>query len=178
MDLQKILADHKCWLETNKKMGAKADLSYADLSEVELRYADLRYADLYRVNFAYADLRSADFSYANLRGAEFFFGKLHRANFRGADLFNTDFNHADLQYTIFSRAKGFVLLPAQDHRGHLCPHAILKEDGWKIRAGYHFFTIEEAKTHWGEGYKGNREIGDMYLHAVEWLERKLERESE
>ena len=42
-----------------------------------------------------------------------------------------------------------------------------------IRAGCRFFTIEQAKEHWGESYEGDREQGDMYLHAVEWLEKKV-----
>jgi hypothetical protein len=37
------------------------------------------------------------------------------------------------------------------------------------------FSTEEAKTHWGDNYRGDREQGDMYLYAIEWLERKLEK---
>ena len=75
-------------------------------------------------------------------------------------------------------AKGFFLLPVQDPRGYPFPHAIFTNKGWRIIAGCRAFSIERAKAHWGESYKGDREIGDMYLYAIEWLEKKLERESE
>ena len=113
MDLQKVLSDHKLWLESDGEEGERADLRYADL-----------------------------------RGAA------------------------------FVEAKGFIFLPVQDQRGYSFTHATLTEDGWKIRAGCRLFTIEEAKAHWGESYMGDREIGDMYLYAVEWLAKKLARESE
>lgn len=44
--LNKILSNHKLWLETNGVEGKKADLSYTDLSYADLRSADLRSANL------------------------------------------------------------------------------------------------------------------------------------
>jgi hypothetical protein len=46
------------------------------------------------------------------------------------------------------------------------------EDGWHIRAGCRDLTITEAKEHWGDDYKGDRQIGDSYLSAIKWLEGK------
>lgn len=86
-----------------------------------------------------------------------------RADLRGADLRGADFR----------RAKGIHLLPVQDSRGHSFAHAIETESGWRIRVGCRDFSIEEAKAHWGDAYKGDREQGDMYLYAIEWLERKI-----
>ena len=54
--LNKILDNHKLWLQTNGEKGERADLRSADLS-----FADLRSADL-----SYANLRSADLSSADL----------------------------------------------------------------------------------------------------------------
>ena len=58
--LQKIICDHKLWLDN--KGGERADLSGADLSGANLSGANLRSADL----------RSADLSGANLFGANLF----------------------------------------------------------------------------------------------------------
>ncbi|MGN0533013.1 MAG: pentapeptide repeat-containing protein [Eubacterium sp.] len=90
-ELNKILDEHKKWLETNGEQGQRADLSSAnlrsaDLSSADLRSADLRYADLSSANLRYADLRYADLSSANLR----------YANLRYADL-----SDADLDYSAF-----------------------------------------------------------------------------
>lgn len=107
--------------------------------------------------------KRADLSNADLRGAD-----LSRAYLSGADLRAADLRAADL-----SRCTGFMLLPVQDARGYSWPHAVQQKDGtWKIRAGCRFFTIEEAREHWGAGYKGDREIGDLYCYAVDWLESK------
>jgi len=86
-----------------------------------------------------------------------------------ADLSDADLSRANLRGT-----KGIYLLPVQDPRGYSSPHAILcSDEEWRIRAGCRFFTIPEARAHWGETYKGNRRIGDMYLHAVDWLEKVI-----
>ena len=44
-DLNKILEEHKLWLEDNTK-GERADLSFADLSRADLTDANLTGADL------------------------------------------------------------------------------------------------------------------------------------
>ena len=53
-ELDKIIDNHKRWLQSGGKKGERANLSYADLS-----YADLRHADL-----SYADLNNADLDYS------------------------------------------------------------------------------------------------------------------
>ena len=62
-ELDKILKDHKDWLNSNG--GVKANLRGADLSLADLSWADLRGADL-----SWADLRGADLRGADLRGAD------------------------------------------------------------------------------------------------------------
>jgi hypothetical protein len=64
--LQKILVEHKKWLESDGKEGKKADLRGADLRGADLRVADLRGADLRGADLRVADLREADLSGANI----------------------------------------------------------------------------------------------------------------
>ena len=91
-------------------------------------------------------------------------GRGERANFCGANL-----SRVDLRGT-----KGIYLLPVQDPRGYSWPHGILcSDEEWRIRAGCRFFTIPEAREHWGRTYRGNRRTGDMYLAAVDWLEKVI-----
>ena len=105
-------------------------------------------------------LRRAYLSWADLRGAD-----LSRAYLSGAYL-----SGADLR-----GAAGIILLPACDARGYAFAHAIRCGDEWRIRAGCRDFSISEARAHWGPGYEGDREQGDIYLHAIDWLEAKLAR---
>ena len=101
-----------------------------------------------------ADLSDADLSRADLS----------RARLRGVDLSGVDLRGA----------KGIYLLPVQDPRGYSSPHGILCSDGeWHIRVGPRSFTMPEARERWGESYEGERRTGDMYLAAVDWLEKVI-----
>ena len=88
-------------------------------------------------------------------------------------IFGADLIGADLSGANMSGAVGFYLLPVCDMRGYSFAHAVLCGGEWRIRAGCRDFTIPEAREHWGDRYEGDREQGDMYLHAVEWLARKV-----
>jgi len=157
-EIAEILRKHALWLARDGR-GERANFCGDNLSRANLRGANLRGVDLRGANLSEADLRRANLSRADLSGANLRGVDLSRANLRGVDL---------------RRAKGIYLLPIQDPRGYSWPHAILCSDGeWHIRAGCRFFTIPEARDHWGESYEGNRRIGDMYLHAVDWLEKVI-----
>ena len=64
-ELDKILYNHKLWLQSNGEQGEKANLRGADL-----RWANLREADLSGANLREANLRGANLRGANLRGAD------------------------------------------------------------------------------------------------------------
>ena len=89
--LNKILHDHKEWLETYGKNGTRANLRGADISGADLRGANLRRADLCGAN-----LRRADLSGANLSGADLSWADLSGANLGGADLSWAGLSAADL----------------------------------------------------------------------------------
>jgi hypothetical protein len=98
--LEKILSDHKLWLESNGGERADlrgADLRGADLSGANLRGADLRGADLSGANLRGADLRGADLSSADLSGANLRGADLRGADLRGADLSSADLSGANLR---------------------------------------------------------------------------------
>ena len=108
--LNKILKDHKAWLEDMGGERAdlrKADLYGANLREADLRGAylcgaDLRKADLYGANLcgAYlceADLRGADLRKANLRKADLCGADLRKADLCGANLREADLRGANLR---------------------------------------------------------------------------------
>lgn len=67
-ELEKILADHKLWLDSNVN-GIRANLSGADLRRADLRRADLSGANLSVANLSGANLSRANLSVANLSGA-------------------------------------------------------------------------------------------------------------
>ena len=155
-ELAAILDKHKKWLIKDSD-GERANLRGANLRGANLSEADLSEADLSR-----ADLRDADLRWADLIEAD-----LSEADLRWADLIEAD----------LSRAKGLLLLPVQDMRGHSFIHAVQCGDEWRIRGGCRDFSIAEAKDHFGERYK-DREFGDLMLYAIDWLEAKINNKEE
>ncbi len=110
-ELQRVLAEHKKWLETEGKEGQRADLSNTDLSGKDLHGAHLDEADLHGAHLSRADLHGAVLAEANLHGArlrsaglqeaDLAFADLHgavllRASLSGADLIQADLTQAKL----------------------------------------------------------------------------------
>ncbi|QGR65272.1 pentapeptide repeat-containing protein [Yersinia intermedia] len=90
-DLNKILGEHKIWVESYRGNGSRANLCDADLRDADLRDADLRGANLRGADLRGANLRGANLCGANLCGAD-----LRDANLRGADLRGANLRGANL----------------------------------------------------------------------------------
>ncbi|EKN3753895.1 pentapeptide repeat-containing protein [Yersinia enterocolitica] len=86
-DLNKILGEHKIWIESYRKNGSRANL-YG---------ANLRDANLYGANLYGANLRDANLYGANLRDANLYGANLRDANLRDADLRGANLRDADLR---------------------------------------------------------------------------------
>ncbi|MGT3185612.1 pentapeptide repeat-containing protein [Yersinia enterocolitica] len=155
-DLNKILGEHKIWVESYRENGSRADLCGANLRGADLCGADLRGADLCGADLRGADLRGADLSDANLRGAN-----LRGANLRGADLSGADLSDANLSGADLRCAN----LRCADLSGADLPdrtYVIMGEkyylqisNGENVRAGCQNHTVEE----WRKFSK--RDIADM-----------------
>ena len=91
-DLERILADHEKWVETEGKEGSKANLRRANLE-----WANLLDAKLGGANLRSANLEGAYLFRANLYGADLHGARLHGAKLQGANLQQADFDCADLQ---------------------------------------------------------------------------------
>ncbi len=97
--LAKILAQHKRWVESEGKEGARAVLGEANLQEADLRGANLQQADLSGANLQKADLRGANLQEADLSEAN-----LQKADLRGANLQEADLSEANLQEAVLEGA--------------------------------------------------------------------------
>ena len=75
------------------------NLRHANLCDTNLRGANLRYVDLYHANLCYADL-----SYANLCYTDLSYANLCHANLYHANLCYTDLSYADLRYADLNHA--------------------------------------------------------------------------
>ena len=100
-ELNKILAEHKVWVESCGEQGSKANLREANLCGANLRGANLCGANLSEANLCGANLRGANLREANLcganlRGANLCGANLSEANLCGANLRGADLCGADL----------------------------------------------------------------------------------
>lgn len=141
---------HLEWLSDHSK-GKRADLSHANLSGGNLSRANLSGG----VSLRGADLRFANLSHANLCGANLKYSRLEGIDLHGAELRGIDLRGAT----------GVVRLDMHDPRDYT-PVAIAHADGWRIKSGCRWFTVDEATQHWGPDYDGTREIGDRYMRAL------------
>lgn len=106
-DLERILGEHKAWIESirdseAKLSGRRARLAGMDLRGVNLARRDLRGADLAGANLAGARLEGAlltlaNLSNADLRNADLRGAKVRKANLCGAKLEGADLGGADLE---------------------------------------------------------------------------------
>ena len=91
MNIEQTLIDHKLWLQSGGKKGARANLRDADLGGAYLRGANLRGANLRGANLSDANLCDANLVDANLCDAN-----LSDANLRGANLSDANLCGANL----------------------------------------------------------------------------------
>jgi uncharacterized protein YjbI with pentapeptide repeats len=86
MELEKILNEHRLWLDTDGKQGARADLRKAILQEADLHGLNLQGADLEGAHLSVADLMGTNLRLANLQGADLWMADVKDANLQGTQL--------------------------------------------------------------------------------------------
>jgi uncharacterized protein YjbI with pentapeptide repeats len=102
-ELDKILEQHKIWVDSGYKKGEcanfeKACLEFLNFSNTNLAHASFRKANLRNANFKNTKLWNANFIRANLEDANFEKADLFQANLAHANLEDTNFEKADLHH--------------------------------------------------------------------------------
>ena len=95
-ELNKILEQHKLFLDGKGKGGKRANLIGANLRGADLQGANLTGADLWGASLIGADLNGASLHSANLQGANLQGANLQGANLTGAYLFRANLSNAIL----------------------------------------------------------------------------------
>ena len=148
--LNKILHEHKEWLESDHKKGMCADLHGADLHGAylyganlhgaDLHGADLGGADLYVANLGGADLRAANLGGAYLYGADLREADLREANLGGADLYGANLSGADLREANLHGADLYgAILGGADLSGAIMPEGIYTAGGAGSEQRYTYY---------------------------------------
>lgn len=90
---------------------------------------------------------------------------LSRANLAGANLISADLAGADLTRADLISAKGIIRITGHDSRGWEL-FLVAWEDGPRVKAGCHWFTVAEALDHWSSESYPDRKRGQRYVDAV------------
>jgi len=170
--LKDMLVQHALWLETGMAQGARADLSYANLSGADLGGVNLSGADLGGVNLSGADLGGVNLSGANLYGAYLCDINLGGADLGGADLGDANLRGANLRDTNLNDANLYGAdLYGADLSGAVGPVSVFSS-GWHtgIATCSHIAIGCERHTHaeWRERYE---EIGIANNYTSAEIER-------
>ena len=112
-ELDKVLENHKLWLNSDGREGEKADLSGYNLTKADLRGTDLRNTDLIETNLEYTNL-----SEVNLEGADLFGADLREANLEGANLIGANF------FNTVGNGKEIITLVLPMHIVNMTKHSI------------------------------------------------------
>ena len=183
-EIAAVLADHKLWVEG--KGGQRADLRGADLQRAYLQRADLRGAYLQRADLqraylqrAYlqgADLWGADLQGADLRGAYLQRADLWGACLQGADLWGADLQGADLQGAKIDNDKTAIGILRRVTRSDGWEFFLWHcEDGFYIKAGCRFFTLEEGRKHW-KATRAGTPLGDETQDILTMFAKAIKRQ--
>jgi len=124
-ELKEYLRKHKLWV-CGEDGGERADLSCADLRNVDLSCANLSYADLRGADLRGAKLSCANLSYADLRGADLRNADLRNADLRDVDLRGADLSYADLRAVKYNELTAFYALACPESGAFI---------GWKTACG-------------------------------------------
>ncbi len=114
-ELQKILNEHKIWIESDRSQGSRADLRVANLSGANLRVANLSGANLSGANLRVANLSGANLSVANLRVANLSGANLSVANLSGANLPDHTYVIMGMDYPVTITNGEYLSAGCQNH---------------------------------------------------------------
>jgi hypothetical protein len=153
-----VLADHLKWRQGES--GKRAYLSGADLRGAYLGGANLRGADLRGAYLTGAYLTGAYLEGADLRGAD-----LRGADLRGAYLSGAKINNDKIAIGILRRAT------RSDNWEFFLWHC---EDGFYIKAGCRFFTLEEGRKHW-KATRAGTPLGDETQDILAMFAKAIKR---
>ena len=101
-ELNKILGDHKLWVESKGEKGRQANLEGADLTSAKLQGAILHGANLKKAHLFCAILLDSNLKGANLEGAYLEGANLKDVNLSGANLIGANLVATNLKGAKFT----------------------------------------------------------------------------
>jgi len=167
-EIAAVLANHLKWRQAEG--GRRAYLSGANLSGANLSGANLSRANLSGANLSGANLSGADLSGANLSCAN-----LSRANLSRANLSCTNLSGANLSGAKINNDKTAIGILRRAARSDGWEFFLWHcEDGFYIKAGCRFFTLEEGRKHW-KATRAGTPLGDETQDILAMFAKAIKR---
>jgi uncharacterized protein YjbI with pentapeptide repeats len=128
---------------------ARGDFREADLSNINLRCGRFIGADFTNADLGYATLHGADFTDAKLAGSNLYCTDLNSVIVRGADFTGACLQDSNIEATDFTGCTG-IIDAGTDPRGYRFVGVKQADGTWQVKAGCRWFTLDEAREHWGD----------------------------
>jgi hypothetical protein len=182
-EIAAVLADHLKWRqgEGGKRANLEgayltgANLTGANLEGANLRGAYLTGAYLEGAYLEGANLRGANLEGANLRGAYLTGAYLRGANLIGAYLEGANLEGANLEGAKINNGKIAIGILRRATRADGWEFFLWHcEDGFYIKAGCRFFTMEEGHKHW-KATRAGTPLGDESLDILAMFAKAIKR---
>jgi hypothetical protein len=168
-----VLASHFKW--SQGEGGKRADLRGADLTGAYLRGAYLRGANLTGAYLTGAYLTGADLRGSDLRGSDLTGAHLTGANLTGAYLTGAYLRDADLRGAKINNDKIAIGILRRAMRSDGYEFFLWHcEDGFYIKAGCRFFTMEEGRKHW-KATRAGTPLGDETQDILAMFAKAIKR---
>jgi len=173
-----VLADHARWLRGeggNRANLRGSNLIGAYLEGANLRGAYLEGAILEGANLRGSNLRGSTLEGANLRGAYLEGAILRGSNLRGSTLEGSTLENANLEGAKINNDKiAFGILrraTRSDGYEFFLWHC---QEGFYIKAGCRFFTLEEGRKHW-KATRAGTPLGDETQDILAMFAKAIKR---
>ena len=168
-----VLADHLKWLRNGG--GKRANLDGASLVGARLVGARLDGARLDGANLARANLDGAILARARLARANLARARLARASFARANLDGASLDGANLVGVRLANDKTAIGILRRAMRSDGYEFFLWHcEDGFYIKAGCRFFTLEECRKHW-KATRAGTALGDETQDILAMFAKAIKR---
>ena len=169
-ELKEIIDKHREFLESGRKKGKCADLSYTDLFNHDLTGVDLQYANLNHANLAWADLRYADLYEADLRHADLSDSDLSGSTLTCAKLFGANLSGAKLSGANLSGTELPEKIIQIGPIGSRNDYTVINLDDGIITCGCWNGDLKEFKHRIDEVYPDDGQYRAQYLAVINLIE--------
>ena len=148
----------------------------ANMQRADMQRADMQRADMQRANMQGANMQGADMRYANMQGADMRYANMQGANMQGANMQRADMQGANMQGAKIGNGQTVIGILRRVTRSDGYEFFLWHcQEGFFIKAGCRFFTLEEGRRHW-KATRAGTALGDETQDILAMFAKAIKRQ--